>query len=534
MLVRGQILLYALENKLPLPLGTLDDKAYQSESDLDDDGNETDWEERVGGSAVPATWARDYSQEQWQNLASKKYVALQNNSPRGLRWGPVEWFDSARFADELRSDLDKLQALVDEHGEWNPEHDTKIEALAELVKNLGPDEKLLVFSEYKDTVDYIHRHLVPLAPSVRIDAVSGSSTTDPTHYARRFSPLSNADIGGLPEGEPELQVLLATDVLSEGQNLQDSAIVLNWDLPWTIIKLIQRAGRVDRVGQRSRVIRVLSFLPHEGVDERIRLMNVLARRLKTNQEILGGAERFFDLDSELGDIGGIFDGGNALIPDEGDVDFGSLALSIWDGATEAERIAALKLSIGTASSKRATAGDPSLVVYAKALGADDTQIDFLASTNFDGHARLITPLEALQRTACGSDAETVQVSEGHRDNVMHTVRSVVVDQAKKPLILAHFGLRKRLYDFLVEVRDDSQTESDQRVLIEEITATLMRFPLFNAAQDNIREALRLRHRRGNHYSFGVISELYRENELIDTTERQKTELEVTLSMEFAV
>jgi hypothetical protein len=263
-------------------------------------------------------------------------------------------------------------------------------------------------------------------------------------------------------------------------------------------------------------------------------MNVLARRLKTNQEILGGAERFFDLDSEPGDIGGIFDGGNALIPDEGDVDFGSLALSIWDGATEAERIAALKLSIGTASSKRATAGDPSLVVYAKALGADDTQIDFLASTNFDGHARLITPLEALQRTACGSDAEAVQVSEGHRDNVMHTVRSVVVDQAKKPLILAHFGLRKRLYDFLVEVRDDSQTESDQRDLIEEITATLMRFPLFNAAQDNIREALRLRHRRGNHYSFGVISELYRENELIDTTERQQTELEVTLSMEFAI
>ena len=534
MLVRGQILLYALENQRPLPLGTLDDKAYQSESDLNDDGNEAEWEEREGSSAVPATWARGYSQEQWQELASTKYETLQSNSPRGLRWGPVDWFDSERFADELRGDLEKLQELVDEHGEWDPEHDTKIQALADLVKSLGPDEKLLVFSEYKDTVDYIHRHLVPLAPSVRIDAVSGSSSSDPTHYARRFSPLSNADIGGLPAGEQEIQVLLATDVLSEGQNLQDSAIVLNWDLPWTIIKLIQRAGRVDRVGQRSTVIRVLSFLPHEGVDERIRLMKVLAGRLKTNQEILGGAERFFDIDSDLGDIGGIFDGGNALIPDEGDVDFGSLALSIWDGATETERMAALRLSTGTASSKRATIGDPSLVVYAKALGSDETQIDFLASSNTQGEARLITPLEALQRTACGSDAETILLSDDHRDNVMHAVRSVVVDQAKKPLILAHFGLRKRLYDFLVEVRDDVQTDNDQRALIEEITSTLMRFPLFNAAQDNIREALRLRHKRGNPYSLEVISGLYRENELIDTTERQQTELEVTLSMEFAI
>jgi hypothetical protein len=278
---------------------------------------------------------------------------------------------------------------------------------------------------------------------------------------------------------------------------------------------------------------VLSFLPHEGVDERIRLIKVLARRLKTNQDILGGSERFFDFDSDLGDIGGIFDGGNALIADEGEVDFGSLALSIWDGATEAERMGALKLATGTASSKLAKPGDPALVVYAKALGEDGTQIDFLASANSEGEARLITPLEALQRTACGQDVDPVPLSDTHRDEVMHAVRTVVVEQAKKPLILAHFGLRKRLYDFLTEVRDASQTSNEQRVLIEQITATLMRFPLFNTAQDNIREALRLRHRRGDQYALEVICEMFKGNELIDTTEREQTELEVTLSMEFA-
>ena len=533
MLVRGQILLYALENYLPLPLGTLDDKAYDAESDQNDDGNEANWGEPTVDSAVPATWAKGFTPERWAELAKIKYETLRGSTPRGLRWAPVEWFDVDRFADELRSDLEKLQGLVDEHGEWNPEHDSKIEALAELVRGLNKNEKLLVFSEYKDTVDYIYRHLVPLAPSVRIDAVSGSSTAKPTNYARRFSPLSNADLGGLPDGEQELQVLIATDVLSEGQNLQDSAIVLNWDLPWTIIKLIQRAGRVDRVGQRSAVIRVLSFLPHEGVDERIRLIKVLARRLKTNQEILGGAERFFNLDSDPGDIGDIFDGGNALIPDEGDVDFGSLALAIWDGASDDERAGALRLPIGTASAKLANQGDPNLIVFAKALNADDTRIDFLASANKDGDSRLITPLEALQRTACSPDAQNIPVSIEHRDATAHAIRSVVIEQAKKSLILGHFGLRKRLYEFLIEVRDLDTMSEQQRLQIDQITATLMLFPIFNRAEDGIREALRLRHKRGYAYSLNVLVEMFQANELIDTTERQQTELEVTLSMEFS-
>ncbi len=78
-----------------------------------------------------------------------------------------------------------------------------------------------------------------------------ADTENPTLLARRFSPKSNAIIGGLPENRDELQVLIATDVLSEGQNLQDAAIIVNYDLPWTIIRLIQRAGRVDRVGQLS-------------------------------------------------------------------------------------------------------------------------------------------------------------------------------------------------------------------------------------------------------------------------------------------
>ena len=79
-----------------------------------------------------------------------------------------------------------------------------------------------------------------------LEAVTGD-TEAPTLLARRFSPESN---GGLPTAETEIRVLIATDLLSEGQNLQDCAVVVNYDLPWAIIRLIQRAGRVDRIGQK--------------------------------------------------------------------------------------------------------------------------------------------------------------------------------------------------------------------------------------------------------------------------------------------
>ena len=72
------------------------------------------------------------------------------------------------------------------------------------------------------------------------------------------------------EPADELRVLVATDVLSEGQNLQDAAIVVNYDLPWAIIRLVQRAGRVDRIGQHSDIIYCYTFLPAEGVERILR------------------------------------------------------------------------------------------------------------------------------------------------------------------------------------------------------------------------------------------------------------------------
>ena len=140
--------------------------------------------------------------------------------------------------------------------------------------------------------------------------------------------------------DDELRVVLATDVLSEGQNLQDCAVIVNFDLPWAIIRLIQRAGRVDRIGQQSDTILCYSFLPADGVRAKpssICAQPAFRRRLKENAEVVGTDEAFFD-DDDRSDLplfnlyhekSGILDG-----DDESDVDLASYAYQIWKNAID--------------------------------------------------------------------------------------------------------------------------------------------------------------------------------------------------------
>lgn len=118
----------------------------------------------------------------------------------------------------------------------------------------------------------------------QIEAAPGDSS-NPTELACRFSPVSNNRREDIT-ADNELRILISTDVLSEGQNLQDSAIVVNYDLPWAIIRLVQRAGRVDRIGQTSETILCYSFLPTEGVERIIDLRGRVRARLQQNAEVI--------------------------------------------------------------------------------------------------------------------------------------------------------------------------------------------------------------------------------------------------------
>ena len=138
--------------------------------------------------------------------------------------------------------------------------------------------------------------------------------------------------------------MLATDVLSEGQNLQDCAVIVNYDLPWAIIRLIQRAGRVDRIGQQSDTILCYSFLPADGVERIIRLRSRVRQRLQENAEVVGADEAFFEDQDDAQAVRDLFTEKAGILDGDEDteVDLASYAYQIWknaiDGDPELEKI----------------------------------------------------------------------------------------------------------------------------------------------------------------------------------------------------
>lgn len=275
-ILRNYIVLHAIENDLPLPIGTqdmglLDPRANDSDSDLwdpadGDDGSDADPADGVGRTLLEADFRR---------RAGDVHQRYASHFRRRFKWlRPSLFADS--LAQDLGADAKALTEILEVAGPWDAARDTKLHALIELVTKKHPDVKMLIFSQFADTVEFLESEL----RSRRVAAVAGvtGDTEDPTAVAHRFSPVSNEKRDTVSAAD-ELRVVLATDVLSEGQNLQDCAIIVNYDLPWAIIRLIQRAGRVDRIGQKSDAILCYSFLPADGVERIIRLRSRVTERL---------------------------------------------------------------------------------------------------------------------------------------------------------------------------------------------------------------------------------------------------------------
>ena len=336
-ILRNYVFLHAVRNGLSLPIGTQDAEMLDSrftDEDADQakgalfDPNDDDQEEVV--EKTSGAWTAS----NFEARAAQIYGEYEGRYSRRFKWLRADLFKSS-LESELQSDSNALMDILQTYGDWDPAKDAKLEALHSLLTKTFPERKVLVFSQFADTVDYLEAQLKKRGVT-DMAGVTGSSE-NPTQLAWLFSPDSNQRPGrGKPERE--LRVLVATDVLSEGQNLQDSHVVVNYDLPWAIIRLIQRAGRVDRIGQKAEEILCHSFLPAEGVERIIDLRGRVQERLKENAEVVGADEAFFeDEEGEQAIINlyheraGILDGDS-----EGDVDLASHAYQIWKNAIGAD------------------------------------------------------------------------------------------------------------------------------------------------------------------------------------------------------
>lgn len=332
--LRNFVFLHAIENNLELPIGTqgaefLD--ARLGDRDIDDLLTEADDSEDGAGNGDSAAFVRD--EGSFRKRAADVYKRYTSEFKRRFKW-----LRPSLFVDVLRTDLlSDAQALIkilNKCGSWDASKDAKLDTLVELLSIRNKDRKVLIFTQFADTVDYLVRELQDRGVK-DLAGVTGD-TENPTAIAYRFSPESNKMRDDIVPKD-ELRVLVATDVLSEGQNLQDCAVVVNYDLPWAIIRLIQRAGRVDRIGQRAEKIFCHSFLPADGVEQIINLRRRVRTRLRQNAEVVGSDESFFEDDMDEKPILDLYNEKSSVLEEtDSEVDLASLAYQIWKNAVDAD------------------------------------------------------------------------------------------------------------------------------------------------------------------------------------------------------
>ncbi|MEB8328322.1 phospholipase D-like domain-containing protein [Flavobacteriaceae bacterium KMM 6897] len=184
----------------------------------------------------------------------------------------------------------------------NQKQDTKFEQFIKTVIEPNKSSKILIFSEFTETVEYLYKRTKAVYPDLEIERISSSKTKKETKFdiVRRFSPISQTKDGiGLNEIEQEIQILFTSDVLSEGQNLQDSHIVVNYDFHWNPVRLIQRIGRIDRIGSTANEIKVYNFLPDDNIEQELDLRGRVHRRINEIHQIFGSDSAILSNEEEL-------------------------------------------------------------------------------------------------------------------------------------------------------------------------------------------------------------------------------------------
>jgi superfamily II DNA or RNA helicase len=395
---RNELFVYAIDNNLPIPLGTFTDRQVRI-SDEDIEG-----EADLHGSVA------------------SRYVALKGSLPARTKWISTQVFKPS-LRTELVRDNDALTMLLDRFGSWDATRDSKINALVDLLRNDHAGQKVLVFTEYVDTADYVAAAL----GDAGIDNVglASGNTDNPAGIARRFSPNSNK-LPGHDEAVPKalaepIDVLVATDVLSEGQNLQDAHIIVNYDLPWAIIRIIQRAGRVDRIGQKSDTVYVY-LISHEKIEQQINLRQRIKARLGASAEAFGSDEQFFGGEQEIKILDDFYKG---LVTDdaddsEGEADAVSEAWLVWSNAQEkhpavAARVVAMQDMVHSTRDQYMHEKHGSVTCYISTASGVDA---FASSTTTEQGIvvdQLLTPLEALRTFQAQPDTPTGTLRADHFD-----------------------------------------------------------------------------------------------------------------------
>jgi superfamily II DNA or RNA helicase len=433
-ILRNYVYLYALENKLDIPVGTQDAEF------LDTCNNDED-ADTVNSTALDFEIGDDENDEgdeisfasltskdtEYKRQAKAIYELYQSKYQKRFKWLNSRLFN-AELKKHLREDALLLLKLLNNCGEWSYKLDQKFQTLQKLVTQTHPNEKVLIFTQFADTARYLQESLEK--ENIQQAALVTGKINDPISIAYRFSPESNKQ--NIPQ-EQQVRILIATDVLSEGQNLQDCRIIINYDLPWAIIRLIQRTGRVDRIGQKAAEIFCYSFLPAEGVEELINLRGRLGERLQENANVVGTDEAFFEDTLSYQEILDLYHEKSGILDEaeDGEVDLTSEAFQIWKNAIDADPdlekiIKNLPNVIYSTREYEGTNLDPEgVLMYLRT--ADGT--DALAWINRQGESVTQSQMRILRMARCNRNTPPLEKHPKHHEIVSQGA-DLVLEQHK--------------------------------------------------------------------------------------------------------
>ena len=497
-ILRNYIFLYAIENDEPFPIGGLDASMLDTRfNDTDTDNvnliSATSDDEDDELIDTTDSHSNLYTIEKYKERAAAIYQIYLTKYSTRFKWIRSDLFLPI-LKKQLTQDAEALIQILKLYGEWDESKDAKLNALEHLLTQTHPDTKVLVFTQFADTVHYLKAALDKRGLT-HLAAATGDSA-NPTWLATRFSPISNNKKGAFRK-EDELRLLISTDILSEGQNLQDCAIVVNYDLPWAIIRLVQRAGRVDRIGQTAEEILCYSFLPAQGVERIIHLRGRVRARLQENAEVVGTDEAFFEDDGENGNqaIVNLYHENAGLLDDDmdNDVDLASHAYQIWKNAItenpDLEKIIT-KLPSVVYSTKPHSPTDTQpegALVYIRT--GDDN--DALAWINKNGESVTESQFTILQAAECKPDSEALQPLEEHHHLVEEAAKLIVSEGRSIGGQLGRStGARFRTYERLKDYASEVEGTLFAIPEIKQVIENIYRYPLRPVAKDILNRQLR--------------------------------------------
>ena len=227
--------------------------------------------------------------------------------------------DYVSWRRDLKADLEVLELLILMLKDITPEHDTKLQQLVADLKNKfehpinGSNKKVLIFTAFADTANYLYEQLsgrilndCGLHTALITGSTEGKCTLPKlkctfNDILTYFSPLSKDRYAIHPNDTREIDVLIATDCISEGQNLQDCDYLINYDIHWNPVRIIQRFGRIDRIGSKNDVIQLVNYWPDMELDDYIKLKGRVESRMKATVITSTGDDNLLSA-NEKGDL----------------------------------------------------------------------------------------------------------------------------------------------------------------------------------------------------------------------------------------